>query len=275
MLRNCCPDYDGGEALQRLTGGIDSIDFLRAVSCSAAIHWAPANACAFGWAATECTPKTGVLALRGRGSKDSLLASRLHPEDLLSPELCATVDLQALLASWSTAAPIRTFTGRSVRPLDIDPVTLDIVDIAHGLSNLCRFSGQCRSFYSVAEHSVRVSRILPESLALWGLLHDAAEAYLVDFPRPLKQSRGLGQLYKLAETRAMQVIAHKYGLPWPEPAAVKRADEVVLATELRDLFVLAPPGIGAVMPLVEVIVPWPPEVAFREFSHSFQQLMPP
>ena len=81
---------------------------------------------------------------------------------------------------------IQTYTGRKFHPLDPAMTDFDLRDIAHSLSLLCRFNGHCLRFYSVAEHSVRVSRILPDDLKLWGLLHDAGEAYLTDLPRPVK-----------------------------------------------------------------------------------------
>jgi uncharacterized protein len=81
---------------------------------------------------------------------------------------------------------LSTFTGNKFFPFAPHPHQIDIRDIAHGLSLLCRFSGQCPYFFSVAEHSIYVANNLPDNLKLEGLLHDASEAYLGDLPRPVK-----------------------------------------------------------------------------------------
>ena len=109
---------------------------------------------------------------------------------------------------------IQTYTGRRFHPLAPRADELDLVDIAHALSLNCRFNGHCRCFYSVAEHCVRVADILPPELALWGLLHDAAEAYLADVPRPAKQQM---PQFVAAEDRLLRVIVEHFGLSWPMP----------------------------------------------------------
>ncbi len=127
---------------------------------------------------------------------------------------------------------LQTFTGRRVWPLDPRPEDLDIRDIAHSLSQQCRFAGHVREFYSVAQHSVRVSFIVPPELALCGLMHDSSEAYLVDVPRPIKH---LLPQYKEAEERLMHVLAARFGFTWPMPEEVRRADDVLLMAEARAL----------------------------------------
>lgn len=123
---------------------------------------------------------------------------------------------------------IQTFSGRKFFPLDPRPEDIAIEDIAHALSMLCRYGGHCLRFYSVAEHSIHLSRaVLPEH-AMWALLHDASEAYLVDVPRPIKKNL-LG--YKQFEDRLSQVIADVFRLPWPTPLAVKTADTAILTDE--------------------------------------------
>jgi len=63
---------------------------------------------------------------------------------------------------------------------------IDIEDIVHAQSLLCRFNGHNTRFYSVAEHSVHVAREIDPTLTMVGLLHDAVEANLGDVPSPLK-----------------------------------------------------------------------------------------
>lgn len=70
-----------------------------------------------------------------------------------------------------------TYTGRQFWPLDPRAEDIDIRDVAHHLSLICRFNGAGRAFYSLAQHSCLVADTLDAPLKLWGLLHDAAEAY--------------------------------------------------------------------------------------------------
>jgi hypothetical protein len=113
-----------------------------------------------------------------------------------------------------------------------DPASVDIEDIAHALSLLCRFTGHCPRFYSVAQHSWEMSWNIASEHALAALLHDASEAYLGDVSAPLK---ALPPEYRALEERVQRAIAERFSLPWPFPEEVKRADLRMLATERRDL----------------------------------------
>lgn len=181
--------------------------------------------------------------------------------------ITVTVAHTARIGDW-----MQTANGRQFWPLDPRPDEVHLDDIAHALSMMCRFNSHCSEFYSVAEHSVRVSRILPYDLALVGLMHDAAEAYVVDVPRPLKRSL-VG--YKAIEEAVERAIATRYGLPFPWHPAVKCADEVLLATEARDLIAgecLTRWGRMAT-PLEERIEPWSPDKARAMFHARFCELL--
>lgn len=128
----------------------------------------------------------------------------------------------------------RTFTGRYVYPLALRVDDVDLRDIAHALSNQCRFAGHIPTFYSVAQHSVLVASLAPPWAAKWALLHDASEAYLTDLPSPLKRLPEFSA-YRAAEARASMVIAERFGLDAVCPDEVHAADKLALAIEMRDV----------------------------------------
>lgn len=127
---------------------------------------------------------------------------------------------------------IRTYSGLRVDPLEMTPEEVSILDIARALSRQCRYNGHVGGFLSVARHSIMVSeRLAPlgRQMQLWGLLHDAAEAYLGDLVRPLKHG-DFGKLYLEHEAKLEAVIAEHFALPYPMPDEVKEADSYVLNT---------------------------------------------
>lgn len=150
-----------------------------------------------------------------------------------------------------------------------------ITDIAHALSHVCRFAGHTREFYSVAQHSVLVSRIVAPEHALIGLLHDATEAYIGDVTRPLKD---LLPDYRAIELRLQADIFRKLGLPGQIPAEVKHADQILAATEMRDLMPEAMDGWVAlamthVKPLPDIIQPWSSFTAATFFLDRYRELV--
>jgi|ThiBiot_500_plan_1041544.scaffolds.fasta_scaffold12838_5 hypothetical protein len=138
---------------------------------------------------------------------------------------------------------IQTYTGLQFWPLEPRAADIRIVDIAHALSHKCRYSGHCRVFYSVAEHSVHVSSHVPPELALWGLLHDAAEAYLPDVPRPIKP---MLTGFKEIEAKVMAAVCERYGLTVDEPPEVKRIDTAILGDEMEQI--MGPPPANWYLP---------------------------
>ncbi|MCA3194293.1 MULTISPECIES: YfbR-like 5'-deoxynucleotidase [unclassified Cupriavidus] len=113
-----------------------------------------------------------------------------------------------------------------------NPCTLTVEEVAHALSKICRFTGHCRQFYSVAQHSVVVSRLVPKHLRKQALFHDAVETVVGDMVSPLKR---LIPEYKALEKRCEAAILAGFGLPATLDPAVKHADRVALRTEQRDL----------------------------------------
>lgn len=171
---------------------------------------------------------------------------------------------------------IQTRDGHYLNLLEPCGSAINIDGIAHALSNLCRFTGHVREFYSVAQHSLMVSLIVPENVAREGLLHDAQEAYIGDVSTPLKR---LLPRYEEIEKNLEGVIAKKFGLDW-SPATrslVKRADTIMLATERRDLLgAMKDEGewgfLRSIEPLFQVVRPMSPESARRAFLQRADEL---
>ena len=172
----------------------------------------------------------------------------------------------------SHAAWILTYCGHHLDLLHPDPEMIEIEDIAVGLSRECRFAGQTRAFYSVAQHSVLASRIVPEAFALEALLHDAPEAFIRDIPYPLKT---LLPDYRRIERGLDLAIRRRFGLPEPPSREVHRVDRILLATEKRDLMPVDPTPweiLEGVEPLCDPIDPWSSVRSQGLFLHRFQEL---
>lgn len=185
---------------------------------------------------------------------------------------------------------ILTRTGVRFWPLDARPDEIRLFDVSGALSNTCRFAGHCRKFYSVAEHSVRVARYLEEHytkrLAMAGLLHDAAEAYLGDIARPWKRFLWLEtpswplRSFKTVEDSLLRVVYQGLEVAYPsldEWELIHHADEVLLATEYRDLMPQHPDwsmskewGWEVLPTVIEVACPEVAEVEFRTMFHRLK-----
>lgn len=155
---------------------------------------------------------------------------------------------------------------------------IDAMSIAHALALTTRYAGHIPFPYSVAQHSVLVSRRVPAGHERWALMHDAAEAYLPDVPRPAKQ---LLPDYCALEDRILCRVARRYGLAGTTvPAEVKHADVLVLAAEVRDLRGIADPVGAFDLPVsrddvdrVPTVLPAPDwRAARRMFTQRFAEL---
>lgn len=137
---------------------------------------------------------------------------------------------------------VETFSGRYVDVGSPDPDSIALEDIAHALANTCRYGGHCKTFYSVAEHSVfcsiRVERQgFGRAWQLAALHHDDAEAFLSDIPRPMKPL--LGEAYERMSDTMDAAIVEALDLPFEADAfhsdIVKEADNWALFVEAKHL----------------------------------------
>jgi hypothetical protein len=165
-----------------------------------------------------------------------------------------------------------TYTGIKFYPLDPKPVEICIEDIAHALSNICRYNGHSKFFYSVAQHCVLCHDLaalyFEGNIPLYCLLHDAAEAYICDLPRPVKtEING----YKAIEETLEVIILSAYGL-YPVPPyiqhQVKAIDDQVLHMEAEVLLNRTGWAVNPVRQKFE-IHQWAPEYAEKAFRDAF------
>jgi len=123
---------------------------------------------------------------------------------------------------------IRTFTGTDFTVFDPKPEQIFIEDIAHALSQLCRYGGHCDPFYSVAQHSIIASYLIEPKFALDALCHDFSEAYIMDLPRPIKYQ--IPEFINI-ENKIYEVIAQKFNLTFPIPEEVHIIDNDMIKYE--------------------------------------------
>lgn len=189
------------------------------------------------------------------------------------------------IGDWMT-----TFTGRQFWPMDPRSDEVDILDIAHSLSLVCRFGGHCLYHYSVAQHSILTALVVDKTdsdcpyidgtefvslsknkLALSALLHDASEAYIGDLIRPVKRSLPSPGIAEI-ESRLTAAIFQRFNIPYPALGVVGWADEVMLREEHRQVLndgrewqVDSVDG-----PQIE-ITKWTPEFAMERFLAMFKE----
>jgi 5'-deoxynucleotidase YfbR-like HD superfamily hydrolase len=165
------------------------------------------------------------------------------------------------------------YSGKKFWPLDPKPEEVDINDIAHSLALQCRFNGHSNSFYSIAQHSVFVSRIVPSEQALAGLFHDAPEAYTGDIVSPLKKF--LPPEFREIEKAIEKAIFEHFKIENADHSEIKKADKIALFTEMRDLMNKPPAkwdDQDLFEPHPEKLIPLNPEKAEQEFLERYKEL---
>jgi hypothetical protein len=167
-----------------------------------------------------------------------------------------------------------TYSGRTVDLERPDFSRFDIEDVARPLAYQCRFVGNTRAFYSVAQHCVIASRLASPGFEYDALMHDSEEAFTGDWPTPWKVRLGRDAIRAAVEP-LKAALAYRFGFRHPEPPEVKLADQRALATELRDL--CAPHRVNwhdLPAPDPMAIVPLSPDDALAAFVERYRTLRP-
>lgn len=166
---------------------------------------------------------------------------------------------------------ILTYTKKMFDPLAPETELIEIRDIAHALSYLCRANGHFKSFYSVCQHCVNCAneakaRGYSHRVQLACLLHDASEAYLSDVTRPVKEE--LPQYKKIEEPLQDAIWAKWLGQPLDETeyAQVFEIDDHILENEFVTLM-------GYQLKETLPVLQSEPAYDFREFSYYEQRFL--
>lgn len=176
-----------------------------------------------------------------------------------------------------SASTIQTYSGEMFDSFNPDPGKINLQDISHALSMICRYGGHSRVFYSVAEHSALMARYFAEKgvegIALMALFHDASEAYMGDVVRPLKLQM---PLYRQVEENLRLAIFEKFGFPLDDlPDLIKDAD-LRICNDERAVLLLDRPWsayIDALQPLGVEIQAWSPDQAKSEWLETYWGLI--
>lgn len=159
-----------------------------------------------------------------------------------------------------------TFTGKQFNFEDIWSNVVCVEDVAHHFSNLCRYAGATREFYSVAQHAVLCATYAEKEFKFEALHHDDSEAYMIDLPHHLKrlpQLEGYVQIEHAVEALCRSTFEIKRDLSYE----VKVVDRRMAITEKRDLFTCDFQWYleGELEPFEGKIIPWTPYIAERNF----------
>lgn len=169
----------------------------------------------------------------------------------------------------------QTFNGRRINPVHATITDIYIEDIAHALSQICRFGGHCKEFYSVGQHSVLCAMHASPETAFPALMHDSTEAYIGDMVTPLKNQM---PKFHQVEDRLWKIIAKKYHIPVKLPTEVKVLDRQALGTEHRDLLDNHEHHVWKMLKGVKIwserIKPWSPKATEARFLDWFNYLYP-
>ena len=164
-----------------------------------------------------------------------------------------------------TVGKIRTYTGKYVDPFNMRAEDIDIRDIAHHLSLINRYTGATPVAYSVAQHSVAVSRhFIDPELRLAGLLHDAGEYVLNDIASPVKRHPAMAA-YVEALDRLDALVFQVFGLDFSLMKVVKPFDDMEFTYEAATFW--------GTIDFQRRVVPLPARAAEQLFLTEFKAIM--
>lgn len=166
---------------------------------------------------------------------------------------------------------IMTCSHKMFDPLNPEVELIDITDIAHSLSMLCRANGHFRSFYSVGMHCVNcareaIARNYSRKVQLACLLHDGSEAYLSDVTRPVKEEI---PRYREIEDPLQDVIWQKFlgeALTEEEYHQVFEIDDDILENEFPALM-------GAKLKETVPVLQSEPQFQFEAFQKTEKEFL--
>lgn len=161
---------------------------------------------------------------------------------------------------------------------NLNPYELNIDTIATGLANQCRYNGQVKKFYSVAEHCVHLCRFVQKAsfstenqAAI--LMHDASEAYIGDVIRHLKEK--LPEFIRLEDEILQKIFTH-FGLGSPHRAWIKDFDSRICKDEMKVLMIITEPKLHAWVFANDClgikVKNWSPAKAKKEFLKECKRL---
>lgn len=173
---------------------------------------------------------------------------------------------------------IQTYSGIKFYPFDPKIEEIKLCDIIHALSFICRFVGHSQYFYSVAQHSVLVAEKCPKPYKMYGLLHDAAEAYISDIAHPIKRNKMFQPVREL-ENNLLDLIFKNFNVVRTKESdeIIKNIDKRMLYTEknflMKDNIPWGKNNENAYQPFDDIkIIPWDPEKSQLEFYKLFSEL---
>lgn len=177
-----------------------------------------------------------------------------------------------------TDAWFTTYTGKVFNPTECQLDDICIEDIAHSLSNTCRYGGHCKTLYSVAEHCERLTLLVPPSLKIHALLHDAPEALTGcgDVVSMMKHNvfPVIGTLEQILHIKIYQKFRLRF-MTAHDKQELSEAEDILLATEVRDLMHESCRAYWplSALPKEDIIMPWNPIYAEYRYLERFKGLM--